>query len=201
MKNLRKALVLVVAIAVGAVAVPASASTLIAPFFSDAGTLLNPFNTGVTPTSAATTIDGAADRATYGFRGQATFITLSNIGTTTAVVSVTYTDMFGADATPTDNTFEVGVLQSIVFRPVRFDPFMETSVGTALPSTLGTPLVPKALQQGRFVVNDTGGGGNGGVLIETATAGAELAGSIRVFLWGNYGREDQSNEAAPLFRP
>ena len=198
---MRKALVLVVAIAVGAVAVPASASTLIAPFFSDAGTLLNPFNTGVTPTSAATTIDGAADRATYGFRGQATFITLSNIGTTTAVVSVTYTDMFGVDATPTDNTFEVGVLQSIVFRPVRFDPFMETSVGTALPSTFGDPLVPKANKTGAFALDDTGGNANGGVLIETATPGAELAGSIRVFVWGLYGRTDQANEAAPLFKP
>jgi len=205
-KNLKKALVLLVAIAIGAVTVPASASTLIAPFFSDAGTLMGPEFTpqAPVPASASVCFDAQYDRDTWGYRGQATFIALSNIGTATAVVAVTYTDQLGVDATPTPNTFEIGVKQSVVGRPVRRDPFAETTPGAELPDNYGTPLFPKAVQiQGvnKFFVNNGGGGANGGAVFETATPDAELAGAIRVFSWSGFARDDQSTEQAPLFRP
>ena len=206
---MRKALVLLVAIAIGAVTVPASASTLVAPFFNDAGTLLNPFNTGVTTPALpagtglrGTILDGALDR-TWGIEGQSTYIALSNIGTATAVVAVTYTDMFGVDGTPVNNTFELGAKQSIIGRPVRFDSFMETTTGADLGTgTFGTPVMPKAVQTGTgFLVKDHGGGANGGAVFETATEDAALAGAIRVFSWGPQGQANVSTEQAPLFRP
>ena len=204
---MKKALVLLVAIAVGAVTVPASASTLIAPFFSDAGTLTGPFNTSPdpAPASASVCVDGGYDRATWGYRGQSTFIALSNIGTATAVVAVTYTDANGIDATPTANTFELGVKMSIIGRPVRFDPLSETTDGADLSGgVVGTPRIPKAVQVenvNKFFVKNGGGGGSGGAVFETATEGAALAGAIRVFSYDTFSQADVSTEQAPLFRP
>ena len=204
---MKKVLVLLVAIAIGAVTVPASASTLIAPFFSDAGTMLGPFDTSPdpAPANASVCIDGAYDRATWGYRGQSTFIALANIGTATAVVAVTYTDKNGIDATPVNNTFELGVKMSIIGRPVRFDPNAETTDGADMATgVFGTPRIPKAVQVenvNKFFVKNGGGGGAGGAIFETATEGAALAGAIRVFSYDTFSQADISTEQAPLFRP
>lgn len=99
---------------VATVAGVASANTIIIPFFNDGGSL-----------------------ALEDPVGMRTYIRVKNMDAETIVCAITYTDINGVDGTPGDNTFVLGALATVGFRPVANDTAAEGAVGAAVPDATG----------------------------------------------------------------
>jgi hypothetical protein len=121
---LKKLSILMTLAMVMTVAGVASANTIIVPFFNDGGSLSTASGTGLR-----------------------TYIRVKNLDSATIVCAVTYTDINGVDGTPGDNTFVLGPLATVGFRPVAADTAGEGPKGSLVPNATG----------GTFTSNSTGG--------------------------------------------
>ena len=93
----------------------ASANTIVIPFFNDGGSL-------------------ASSGTNTGMR---TYIRVKNLDSATIVCAITYVDVNGFDGTPGDNTFVLGPLATVGFRPIAYDTAAEGPVGAAVPDASG----------------------------------------------------------------
>lgn len=148
---MKKLSILVALAMVMTIAGVASANTIIVPFFNDGGNIAG----GSTNT------------------GMRTYIRVKNLDSATIVCAITYVDAGGVDGTPVDNTFVLGPLATVGFRPVADDSVAEDAAGRA---------VPNALSTGTFAVY-----GGGGASIASANNIAGMVSEENWFVGGGSG--------------